>query len=113
MPKITLKTGKRKTRVSRAIIRHAVKKAYSGLSANCRTTGRGVIAQRVLPLGNGWVVKPDHLKKFITVTTTQRQAISIATELAKNDHALLIVHNKNGTNKQQKSFAKVAARRAR
>lgn len=52
--------------------------------------------QRVLPLGNAWMVKSDDSKKFTVITVTQKEAIEIARSIAKTQHADLVVHNKNG-----------------
>jgi hypothetical protein len=77
-----------------------------------KTLARNVITQRVLPFGNGCVVKLDHSDKFFTVTTSREQAISITTELSKNDKGLVVIHNKNGTVRARKSITKATARKA-
>lgn len=79
--------------------------ATSSVRKKSAVKPKGASVQRVLPLGNAWVVKADRAKEFTVVTALLRDAVKIATSLAKHEHALLIIHNKNGTIKREISFA--------
>lgn len=52
--------------------------------------------QHVLPLGNGWAVKGEGSKKFTVITETQRDAITVAREIAKTYNSGIIIHGKDG-----------------
>jgi hypothetical protein len=52
--------------------------------------------QHVISLGNGWAVKGEGKKDFTLITETQRDAIVVARQIAKNTNGDLIIHGKNG-----------------
>lgn len=82
----------------------AVKGRSKG-NAKGRSTARAVLrVQRVLPLGNAWVVKADKEKEFTMITTRLSEAVKIATSLAKHENARLVIHDKNGGVKKELSF---------
>jgi hypothetical protein len=60
--------------------------------------------QRVLPFGNGWIVKGDTDKDFHVVTLTQAEAIKIAKKYSENRKGVLIIHGRNGQIKDQISY---------
>lgn len=60
--------------------------------------------QHVVPNNGKWVVKGAGNQKATKVTNTQKEAISIAREIAKNQKSELIVHNKKGQIRQKDSF---------
>jgi uncharacterized protein YdaT len=60
--------------------------------------------QHVIPLGNGWAVKGEGNKKFTVITETQRDAISVAREIAKNNKAELVIHGKDGKIRDRDSY---------
>lgn len=50
----------------------------------------------VLPLGNGWVVKNEKAARFMVITDSKREAISIARNVARTKKTRLVVHGKSG-----------------
>lgn len=60
--------------------------------------------QHVLPLGNGWAVKGEGSKKFTVITETQRDAITVAREIAKNNKSELVIHGKDGKIRDKDSY---------
>lgn len=60
--------------------------------------------QHVLPLGNGWAVKGEGSKKFTIITETQKDAITVAREIAKSNKSELVIHGKNGKIKDKDSY---------
>lgn len=61
--------------------------------------------QHVVPLGNGWAVKAAGAKHATVITTKQSQAISYARSIAKNSHADLIVHGRNGRIRERSRYS--------
>ncbi len=55
------------------------------------------------PDGN-WQVKGEGNKRASAVTNTQRDAITIATEIARNQKSELIIHGKNGKIREKNSY---------
>ena len=53
--------------------------------------------QHVVPLGNGWAVKGEGSRKFTVITETQRDAITVARGIAKNNHSQIVIHRKDGS----------------
>lgn len=60
--------------------------------------------QHVLPLGNGWAVKGEGSKRFTVITETQRDAITVAKEIAKNNKSELVIHGKDGKIRYKDSY---------
>jgi hypothetical protein len=58
----------------------------------------------VIPFGNAWVVKNADKTKFTLITESKREAVSFATQLAKDSEADLIVYGKKGEITASKSF---------
>ncbi len=52
--------------------------------------------QHVIPLGNGWAVKEEGKTRFSLISQTQKDAIHFAREIAKSNHAELVIHRKDG-----------------
>lgn len=52
--------------------------------------------QHVLPQKGNWIVKGAGNSKATKVVDTQKQAIEIARDIAKNQHSELIIHRPNG-----------------
>ena len=59
--------------------------------------------QHVTKHGDGWQVKGAGNQKATKVTETQKEAINIAREIAKNQSSELIIHGKNGQIRQKDS----------
>lgn len=60
--------------------------------------------QHVVPHPDGWAVKGAGNDRATKVTTTQKEAIQVAKEIAQNQQSELIVHGKNGQIRQKDSF---------
>ncbi|MBN2837859.1 MAG: DUF2188 domain-containing protein [Fusobacteriaceae bacterium] len=52
--------------------------------------------QHVVPHSNGWAVKGAGNEKATRVVPTQKEAISIATEIARNQKSETKIHGTNG-----------------
>jgi len=62
--------------------------------------------QHVVPLGNGWAVKGEGSKKFTVITETQKDAITVAKGIAKNNKSELVIHGKDGKIRDKDSYGK-------
>jgi uncharacterized protein YdaT len=60
--------------------------------------------QHVVPLGNGWAVKGEGSKKFTVITENQRDAITVAREIAKNNRSEIVIHGKDGKIRDKDSY---------
>lgn len=60
--------------------------------------------QHVVPLGNGWAVKGEGSKKFTVITESQKDAITVAREIAKNNKSELVIHGKDGKIRDKDNF---------
>jgi hypothetical protein len=60
--------------------------------------------QHVVPHSSGWAVKGAGNQKATKVTSTQKEAISVARNIAKNQKSELLVHNQKGQIRQKDSF---------
>jgi hypothetical protein len=64
--------------------------------------------QFVIPIGNGWAIKGEGNKQFTLITDNKREAVSIATDIAKRNESTLIIYNKNGEIVRSKNYSKKA-----
>ena len=61
--------------------------------------------QHVTPSpGGGWQIKGAGNSKATKITKTQREAIAIAKEIAKNQHSELIIHNQKSRIRERNSY---------
>ncbi|MCE7865193.1 MAG: DUF2188 domain-containing protein [Bacteroidetes bacterium CHB5] len=60
--------------------------------------------QHVVPRDGEWAVKRGGSDRATTVVPTQKEAIKIATEIAKNQNAELFIHGKDGQIRERDSF---------
>lgn len=60
--------------------------------------------QHVVPHPDGWAVKAEGADRATRVTETQREAMDIAREIAKNQSSERIVHGENGRIRQKNSY---------
>lgn len=60
--------------------------------------------QHVLPNGDKWAVKGAGNEKNTRVVNTQKEAINIAREIAKNQQSELIIHRPDGRIRDKDSF---------
>jgi len=58
----------------------------------------------VVPKGDSWAVKTEKSEKPYRVTITQKEAIEIAREVAKNQQSELVIHRPNGEIRQKDSY---------
>ena len=62
-------------------------------------------AEHVIPLGNGWVVKNSEAKKFTVISDSKKEAVKIATQIARQNGLELVIHAKDGSIQRQVSYA--------
>ena len=60
--------------------------------------------QHVVPSGNQWAVRGEGNSKKTKITHTQRDAIAIAREIARNQQSELVIHRKNGAIRDKDSY---------
>lgn len=60
--------------------------------------------QHVVPSGDQWAVKGEGNSKNTRITQTQREAIEIAREIARNQQSELLIHGKNGQIRERDSY---------
>lgn len=60
--------------------------------------------QHVVPHGHDWAVKGAGNSKATIVVETQKQAIEVAKEIAKNQESELFIHGKNGQIRERNSY---------
>lgn len=60
--------------------------------------------QHIVPKGKNWAIKGAGNKIATRIVPTQKQAIDIAREIAKNQKSELVIHRKDGTIRDKDSF---------
>ena len=60
--------------------------------------------QHVVPKGTKWAVKGAGNERYTNVVDTQKQAIGIAREIAKNQQSEMIIHRPNGSIRDKDSY---------
>lgn len=60
--------------------------------------------QHVVPHSDGWAVKGAGNQKATKVTSTQKEAIKVARDIAINQKSELLIHNTKGQIRQKDSF---------
>lgn len=60
--------------------------------------------QHVVPQNGDWAVKGEGNQKATKVVETQKEAIEIAKEIAKNQESELLIHGKNGQIRDRNSY---------
>lgn len=60
--------------------------------------------QHVSPKGDSWQVKGAGNQKATATVPTQRKAIDIAKEIAKNQNSEVVIHGKNGKIRDKDSY---------
>ena len=58
----------------------------------------------VVPNGDSWAVKTEKSERAYRVTITQKEAIEIAREVAKNQQSELIIHRPTGEIRQKDNY---------
>lgn len=62
--------------------------------------------QHVVPHKDGWAVQGEGNDKATKVTNTQKQAIDVARQIAKNQHVEVVIHKRDGTIRDKDSYGK-------
>jgi hypothetical protein len=60
--------------------------------------------QHVVKYGNGWAIKGAGNSKVTKVTNTQKEAIKIANEIARNQKSETVIHGRNGKIRDKNSY---------
>lgn len=60
--------------------------------------------QHVVPRGKGWAVIGAGNSRATKITKTQKQAVDVATKIAKNHGAEVITHGRNGQIRSKDSY---------
>jgi hypothetical protein len=60
--------------------------------------------QHVVPNENGWAVKGEGNEKPTKIFDTQKEAIDFARQIAINQEAELVIHNKEGRIRDKDSY---------
>lgn len=60
--------------------------------------------QHVVPSGGKWKVRKAGASRASAVCDTQQEAIARASEIARNQHAELYIHGRDGRIRQKTSF---------
>uniref|UniRef100_UPI0032170D22 DUF2188 domain-containing protein n=1 Tax=uncultured Draconibacterium sp. TaxID=1573823 RepID=UPI0032170D22 len=60
--------------------------------------------QHVVPRGKDWVVKGAGNEKATRLVSTQKEAIGIAREIAKNQQSEVVIHGKDGRIRDKDSY---------
>jgi hypothetical protein len=63
-----------------------------------------MVNQHVVPHENGWAIKGAGNSRATVVTNTQREAISLATDIAKNQSSEMFIHGKDGQIRERNSY---------
>ena len=60
--------------------------------------------QHVVKHPEGWAVKGAGNKKATQIAETQKEAIGIAKQIARNQHSELLIHGRNGRIREKNSY---------
>lgn len=60
--------------------------------------------QHVVPLGKGWAVRGEGNTRLTTITETQKDAINVAREIAKNNRSEVVIHGRDGKIRDKDSY---------
>ena len=60
--------------------------------------------QHVTPKGRQWQVIGAGNSRATKITSTQKEAIDIARQIAKNQHSELVIHRPNGKIREKSSY---------
>jgi len=60
--------------------------------------------QHVVKYGNGWAIKGAGNSKATKVTNTQKEAIKITNEIARNQKSETVIHGRNGKIRDKNSY---------
>ena len=60
--------------------------------------------QHVVKHSEGWAVKGAGNSKATKVVETQKEAINLAKQIAKNQHSEMLIHGENGQIREKNSY---------
>lgn len=60
--------------------------------------------QHVVPAGDRWGVRGEGNSRLTSLHDTQRDAISDAAAIARNQHSELLIHGQNGQIRERESY---------
>jgi len=60
--------------------------------------------QHVVKTSSGWGIRGENNHKLTKIVETQREAIQIAREIAKNQSAELFIHGRDGKFRERDSY---------
>ena len=60
--------------------------------------------QHAVPHNKKLAVKGEGNEKYTKIVSTQKEAIAVAREIAKNQQSELVIHKKNGTIRDKDSY---------
>lgn len=108
-PATTLYARNRSTTVRGQATRSGTKKTPANSEvAPVKVSGKvraiGSKNQHVIPLGNGWMVKGAGSKIITVIADSKKQAVDIATSIAKSHGSELYIHNKTGAITESRSY---------
>ncbi|MFD2823524.1 DUF2188 domain-containing protein [Lacinutrix iliipiscaria] len=61
--------------------------------------------QHIVKHKDGWAVKGAGNEKATKVVSTQKKAIEIGTQIAKNQNSELLIHGKNGRIRERNTYS--------
>ncbi|PCJ67290.1 MAG: hypothetical protein COA58_02940 [Bacteroidetes bacterium] len=62
--------------------------------------------QHVVPSGKNWAVKGAGNSKATKIVQTQKEAATIAREIAKNQGSEMLIHGRNGQIRERNTYGK-------
>ena len=60
--------------------------------------------QHVVPHGKEWAIRGEGNSKYTLITDKQSEAIEIARDIAQNQGAELLIHNRQGQSRERNSY---------
>jgi hypothetical protein len=60
--------------------------------------------QHVVPLGNAWAVIGEGANRFTLIADNQRDAITVAKEIAKTNRSQLIIHTRDSKIRRTENY---------
>jgi len=67
---------------------------------------KGQKNQHIVPTDSGWKVKTAGSSRATKICKTQKEAIALGTEIAKNKKTELFIHGRNGRIRERNSYGK-------
>lgn len=58
----------------------------------------------VMPKNNAWKVKTENTQKAAKITSTQKEAIEKAVQIARNKHSDVVIHDRKNKIREKNSY---------